>query len=138
MIAFAQINIEYRAGLRKYNLTPSRKHVGKAVARRSKKALILHAMNDPVTKVYVMKRIGVLLKRELAVMCSDKVDSFLRSQSATTLEFEWDTLIAELAVHAPTLLSLLLSCTSTRRPRQNRDAVVGMCCALLLKVRYEM
>ena len=84
MITFAQINIEYQAGLRKYNLTPSRKHVGKAVARRSKKALILHAMNDPVTKVYVMKRMGVLLKRELAVMCSDKVDSFLRSQSATT------------------------------------------------------
>lgn len=122
--------------MRKYNLTPSRRNVGKAVARRSKKALILHALNDPVAKAYVVKRMGVLLKQELAEMCSDKVNSFLRSQSASALEFEWDTLLAELAVHAPMLLPLLLSCTSTRRPRQNRNAVIGMCCALLLKFRY--
>ena len=110
--------------------------MGKAVARRSKRTLILEALKDPDIKVCIVKKIGVLLKHELAQMCSDKVESVLRSKISSALEFKWDTLLAELSVHAPILLSLLLSCTSTRRPRPNQNAVIGMCCAILLKFRY--
>ena len=109
--------------------------MGKAVARRSKQSLIVQALKDPVTKVFIVKKIGILLKQELTQMCSDKAKSFLQYQSASALEFEWDTLIAELSIHAPVLLSLLSSCTMTRKLRQNRSAVIGMCCALLLKFR---
>ena len=122
--------------MRKYTLTPSRKAMGKAVARRSKQSLIVQALKDPVTKVFIVKKIGILLKQELTQMCSDKAKSFLQYQSASVLEFEWDTLIAELSIHAPVLLSLLSSCTMTRKPRQNSSAVIGMCCTLLLKFRY--
>lgn len=106
-----QINIEYRQGVRKYTLTPSRKPMAKSVARHSKNALILQALKNPITKVYVVKKIGVMLKQELAQMCSDKAKSFLHNQSASALEFEWDTLLAELSVHACTsfvVTSLLL------------------------------
>ena len=121
--------------MRKCTLTPSRKAMGKAVARHSKHSLVVQALKDPATKVFIVK-IGILLKQELAQMCSDKAKSFLQYQSASALELEWDTLIADLSIHAPVLLSLLSSCTMTRKPRQNRSAVIGMCCAQLLKFRY--
>ena len=122
--------------MRKYTLTPSRKAMGKAVARHSKHSLIVQALKYPVTKVFIVKKIGMLLKQELAKMCSDKAKSFLQYQSASALVFEWDNLIAELSIHAPVLLSLLSSCTMMLKPRQNWSAVIGMCCALLLKFRY--
>ena len=133
-----QSSIEYKDGfgVRKYNHTPSRKHVGKAIARRSKTSLIFNVLKDPITKVYVIKKVGILLKQELAEMCSNKANSFLRNQSPSSLVFKWDTLLGELAKHAPILLSLFLSCTTTNRPRQNRSAVIWMCCAFLLKFRY--
>ena len=51
-------------------------------------------------QVFIVKKIGILLKQEFAQMCSDKAKSFFQYQSASALEFEWDTLIAELSIHA--------------------------------------
>ena len=65
--------------MRKYTLTPSRKAMGKAVARRSKHSLIVQALKDPVNKVFIVN-IGILLKQELAQMCFDKAKSFLQHQ----------------------------------------------------------
>ena len=38
--------------------------------------------------------------------------------------------------HAPTLLAILYSCTKTKQPKSNREGVIGMCAALLFKLRY--
>lgn len=123
--------------MKKYLLTPSRKHVGRAVARRSKSAMVSEVLKDPLAKRYMVQRMGMLVRRELVSMCSDKVGSVLRSQSRADLQaFTWDKLVSELATTAPTLLSLLQACTYTRRLRDNRNAVIGMCCAILLKLRF--
>ena len=50
--------------------------------------------------------------------------------------FTWNSLLSELSLKAPTLLSILQSCTYLSKPRQNRSAVIGMCSALLLKHRF--
>ena len=112
-----QISIEYKGGVHKYNLTSSQKVAGKGIARRCKTSLIFNVSKDPNTKVYVLKKVGILLKQELAEMCSDNANSFLHNQLPSSLVFKWDTLLGLLAKHAPILLSLFLSCTTSCRPR---------------------
>lgn len=51
-----------------------------------------------------------------------------------TMFYRWEKLIAELQVHAPTLLNILYACTS--KDRQNRNGTIGMCIAMILKLRY--
>ena len=104
------------------------------MARSSNSALATEALKNPTTKRYIVKKVGILLRKELVSMCSDKTKSVLKTLSLE--EFTWKHLISELSTTAPTLYSLLLSCTHTRKPRQNRDAVIGVCCAVLLKFRY--
>lgn len=70
-------------------------------------------------------------------MCSDNASSILASQSESDMKtFRWEKLLSELSGKAPVFLSLLHSCTWIRIPNNNRDAVIGMCAAILLKYRY--
>jgi len=54
-------------------------------------------------------------------MLQDHLASNLKS-------FTWDVLLLELYASAPLLMSVLLGCTCTKRPRKS-----GMCVVLLLK-----
>lgn len=122
---------------RTYHLTPKRKRVGKAIARGSKKAVVEECFKDPVVKKHLMAKVGRVIHSELSAMCSEKVSSVLLKRSKDAYnDFNWDTLYTELEVNASTLLSILQSCTKTRRPRPNRKATIGMCTAILLKYRF--
>lgn len=69
-------------------------------------------------------------------MCTHRVDSILQQTSCESLSnFQWINLIGELQEHAPTLMTILNACTKTRRHKQNRNGVIGMCAAMLLKFR---
>lgn len=39
--------------------------------------LVSEVLKDPVTRQYTVKRMGMLMRRELEMMCSDKVNSGL-------------------------------------------------------------
>ena len=131
------VHVNYEKKARTYNLTPSRKKVGKAVARGSKKAVINECMKDPTMQKYIILILGGRLRRELASMCSEAANSILRQQSSDAIcEFSWGKLHDELEARAPTFLSLIEMCTHTRKPRCNRMGVVGMCAVLLLKHRF--
>ena len=94
---------------------------------------MVECLKDPCTRKYLLKHIG----NELISMCSESTNSILRCQSITDLiEFTWDKLLSELAVNAPVFLTMLCACTHPRKPRQNRDAVLGICSAILLKHRF--
>ena len=115
-------------------LTPRRKHLGKAVARSSKKAVAVECMKDSLTRKHLLKLVGKEIYDEIRLMSSNKVDSFLRSMSKEDLKtFSWDRLHAELSRFAPVLQSVLLAATKTRVPRPNTRMVIGMCAAILLK-----
>lgn len=132
-----QVNVNYSKKPRSYHLTPSRKKVGKAVARGSKKQVISQCMKDSKMQMYTIQMIGRQIRNELTSLCSEAANSTLCSQSANALtEFTWTKLHGELGARAPTLLSLLQLCTVTRKPRGNRMAVIGMCAVLLLKFRF--
>ena len=109
-------------------LTPNRKHLGRALARRSNYAIVSDILNSQVTRDYLLKKVRVLLRKELTSMSSDKTESILDKQSMADLKsFSWSKILNELSSNAPILLSISFSCTHTRKPRTNRNAVIGMC-----------
>ena len=129
--------MDYAQRSRRHILTPSRKHLGKAVARGSWKATVLEIMKDENGRKYCIQKIGVLIRNELHKLCSPTTKSILGSQSLSDLsDFTWDKLLQELEFHAPVLQAILKESTMTRNPRPNRKAIIGMCAALLLKHRH--
>ena len=67
--------MNYQRKAHTYNLTPSRKKVGKAVARGSKKAVINDCMKDPVMEKDIIMILGGRIRSELASMCSEAANS---------------------------------------------------------------
>ena len=131
-----QVRVGYRQP-RQYSLTPSRKRMGKAVARGSKKAIVQECFKDTVTTKHVLNHLGKILRREMKAMVSDNTGSLLRSQEIESMQnFSWDVVLQELHAHAPNLLHLLNSITSTKTDRDNQKAIIGMCASILLKHRY--
>ena len=89
-----------------------------------------------------MLRIGFLSRQELKVMCSERVDSILQRSPSPEHDADdqnpisWKILMTELSRHAPIMYNIMCACTQTQQERNNRDAVIGMCCSILLKFRY--
>ena len=122
---------------RTHILTPIRKRMGKSIARRSNKALADECMKSDSIRKYILQRLGVLLRYELKTMCSDAVNSVLKCKLDSEHNlFCWEMLHSELSIHAPLLLHILTECTKTHHKQNNRTAVIGMCCCILLKYRY--
>ena len=70
-------------------------------------------------------------------MCSDSVGSILQEKSNEALSvFQWKSLVKELKDNAPLLFDLMWGCTTTKKPRMNREATIGICAAILLNFRY--
>ena len=118
-------------------MTPTRKTMVKAVARRSKLTIARECMKDQNTRNYVMKCISRTIQLEMKEMCSHEANSILKQQLPTNFkEFSWDTLLGEVQTYAPVLYSFMNACTKTKTPRSNRKATIGICIAMLLKYRY--
>ena len=108
----------------------------KAITRRSKLSIALKCIEDKQIQKHIIRRVGLMLRSEVARMCSREVGSVLHQQGRESLmKFAWNDVVTEATHHAPILLELLKSCTSTRRPRSNRHSVISMCIAMLCKVR---
>ena len=112
---------------------PSRKRIGRAVARGSRMAIVTHCLKDATVRQHIITKVGKLLQSEVATLCSNRCNSALRCPSnEQILSFEWVRVLQE---HAPTSFSLLRSATQTRRERPNQDAVIAMCTAMMCKLR---
>ena len=59
-----QIQMAYTVP-RTFILTPSCKHLGKAIARKSRQDVARECLREPRTRAYVMKQIGILVCNEL-------------------------------------------------------------------------
>lgn len=121
-----------------YFLTPKRKRLGKAVARRSCMAMAEECLKNSAVMQYLLVKIGKKIRTELRSMCSNTNPSVLRSQSPNDLiDFQWMKLHKELQERAPTFLMIFMASTKTRTPRHNQTAIVGVCTAILLKHRFQ-
>jgi len=65
--------------MRNYVLTPNQKHVGKSLARRSAYAIITDLLEYPGSRKFMQKKIGIMLRKELTLISSDKTKSILGS-----------------------------------------------------------
>ena len=126
----------YTAQPKRFNLTPSRKGIGKAVARGSRAKIAKQCLDDLVIRKHIIKHIGFAVKSEIVALCSDRVESVLRQVSKESLtEFKWYTFLDEMKIHAPILFHILQQCTTTKVIRANANFVIGMCGAMLCKLR---
>ena len=136
---YLQVQVGYEQP-RTYTLTPSRKALGKHVARANKLAVARDCIRDPAQRNFVVRVLGHQLLCELPSLCSDKVASILRASDLSKLSsFTWDALLSEMSEHAPTLLGLLKICTVKRNKSHSyntrRSAVMSLCVALLCKLQ---
>ena len=72
-------------------LTPTRKKLGRLVARGSKVAIAEECMKNKDTKASIVSKVGKLI-REVRVMCSNRFDSILKSTDPkhyATLSVRW-------------------------------------------------
>ncbi len=115
-------------------MTPRRKRSAKTIARRSLKTLANECFSDVTTIRYLLKQFHKTIKTEINSLSS--LQSVFCHHSPNDLKmFSWDNLYNELQEKAPFLLDLLKAATETRNPRENRDAVICICAAVLLKYR---
>ena len=118
-------------------LTPKRRKLGKAVARRCNYKVADECFKMPMVRGYIITKIGKLVRLELKRLCSDKTASMLRKSSAEMFRtFDWDVVTNEFLTNAPILMSVLRESTKTNKPRVNTKAVIAMCVGLLLKHRF--
>ena len=119
--------------------TSSRKKIAKLLSRGASLASIsMECFRDEAARHIIIKRtVGHYIKKELAAMCSDTVNSILLQSSSNDISsFTWEKLMDELAFNAPTLLYLLQCCTTTKS-KKSADAIIGMCVALLCRHRRD-
>ena len=108
--------------------------MGKSIARGCKKSLVDQCYEDPVTRGIMMKKLEIVLKREMNVMCEVKTGSILRSGLWDHMtNFKWQSVIDEMKLHTPVLFGILNSCTLTKNKKSNRNATIGICTSILLK-----
>ena len=94
-------------------------HMGKAIARGSKKKLVDQCYDDPDTRPIMLKK----MEEFLELMCSEKTASILCSDTYNDYQkFSWGKLIQEMRVHAPVITS-----TATKNPGPNWMAIIGLC-----------
>ena len=132
---YLQVNIDYPGGSRTYPITPSRKPGVKAYARNFRKSVALECVKDLSSREYAIQHFYSVVDKELKYLCSDHLNSILRSRDIE--HFTWEKLLDELRKNAPTFFGFLETCFRTRTPRQNSDAVMGFCSAIILKHRYD-
>ena len=136
MYIFYKVHVEYARKPQSYNLTPSRKQIGKAVARGSRLSIATQCLKDADTRKHIIHKVGKVVQSEVAALCSGKRKSVFQCQSKEELtRFKFQDVIHEMQERAPTLLSILLDATKTRRSRPNRTAVITICTAMICKLR---
>ena len=86
----------------------------------------------------IVNVIGQVLRNELAAICSDSFDSITRNKSIASVQnFKSVTtsVHGELRSRAPILLSPLMSCLKTSKPRRNTAYVVAVIVSIICKHR---
>ena len=77
MYLHVQVYVGYA---RRPNLTPSRKHIGKAIARGSMLTVELKCVEDDHIRPYIVRKIGQLVRSEIVNLCSKKAVSAAQSE----------------------------------------------------------
>ena len=94
------------------------------IARGSQVAFAKQCLNEPSLQRLIIRRVILLLRREIATLCSDRVGSVMLGLSPKEMcEFDMHKFIEEAKEHAPTLISIIESLTKSRITTVNQSAI---------------
>lgn len=117
---------------RTFLLIPQRKHLGKAVARRSKTAIAAECMKDRAVQKHILKLVGKMVHAEIKKFCSHSANSILKRDDPQCIKtFSWESFNCEISKFAPVLKSILQATCKTRVSSTNFNVVMCVCVALL-------
>ena len=121
---------------RTFLLTPQRKHLGKAVARRSKRAIAAECMKDHAVQKHILKLVGKMVHAEIKKFCSDGANSILKRDDPQCIKtFSWESFNSEVSKFAPILKGILQATCKARMSKTHFNVVMCVCVALLLRNR---
>ena len=138
LLLYIQARIFYRSKPQSYIVTPTRRRICRPLIRRSYKSFAVNCLQNKSTRAVLVKRIGQELKGEVAAICSDRYNSITRQKTKSAVKDFGHTkkcLLDEIQDKAPTLLTLLKHCLSTKKPRKNTDAEIALIVSIMCKHR---
>ncbi len=67
-------------------LTPRSRHIGKSIARGSKKTMISECFKDHIARSHILNTLGLVIRHEFKAMCSGSTDSILKNLDTNDLK----------------------------------------------------
>lgn len=135
---------------RVFQITRSLKRLGRSLGCCYRNAIAKHAVNDKKICDRIVKLLGKKVQAEMKRMCLLSTDSVLRNKDPES--FNLGDVYKEMEQHAPITKSILESCLSGRRKSSatelkrkgrtksrmaDKNKVVSVCCAILLRARSQ-
>ena len=106
------------------------------IARGSQIAFAKQCLTEPSVQRLIIRRVILLLRREIAALCSDRVGSVMLGSSPKEMcEFDIHKFIEEAKEHAPVLIDILESLTKSRITTINQPAIMVMILASLCRCK---
>ena len=110
------------------------------LSRGNQASIANTVLADPTLRFAVLAKVVWLIRKEMKTLCSLNVVSAYRDTSFhSLLSLSWDRLyiVADLALHAPILHTIVSGCVPQRGDDSRRNAVIGMVITVLLKSRNQ-
>lgn len=122
-----QVKIKYQSGTKSMKITPSRKKVVSAYARRSYKSAASGIAK--LGEKHVLAAVAAKIKSEMMQICSYKFSSLLRKNNKELRHFNWGELWLELVLKVPCLVRFLQAIL----PGADKIFITFVVCMLLKK-----
>lgn len=120
----------YKHYTKQFTLTPTRKKIGKALARNCTSAYVKHTITSTANQKYVIRNVKSLVQKEVTELCRN---STLLMRSKEDLQnFSFETVTNEIARKAPVLSEVLGSCVPIRSHLE-RNVLSAVCIGILCK-----
>ena len=129
-----QCTVSYSKQPRTYPLTPSRKYIGKSLARRKPSAFAKEALKSEVYRKSIFHKVQSIISLEAQSLTSTRTPCTLRFHQWDSLtQVNWDALYTELSSRAPAIFNIMRALfggprSSQLRPKQK----VAMCTAIAI------
>ena len=106
--------------------------MGKALGRRKHHSFAKHAVHNVISRSYIVKHLGKIIRAELRNLCSNSI--LLNKDREALSSFSWDGITQEFQLKSPLLFTLLESCLP-KAMGLDSQVIIGTCICVLAKSR---
>lgn len=129
------MTVNYKARKHRHVLQGTPKRLTKSLVRGERDRVLNRLLQSENLVLKAAEKIGVEIKKEIKLLCSNKLSSIIRENSKTALEFfSWETIVLELQKTAPLLVIILKHCLSTV-PTEKLNHILCVCACILVRSR---